>query len=113
MNREFLKQAGVPEDQIDKIMAEYGKDIQAEKDKAAKAASDIAERDKTIETYKPQTGPRTNAFGDGYLGTRELSPYRMHCWPVNPIHPFSYTSFRSVEAGEIASLRCKRDFGSQ
>ena len=34
MNREFLKNAGVPEDQIGKVMAEYGKDLQAEKDKA-------------------------------------------------------------------------------
>ena len=54
MNREFLKNAGVPEDQIDTIMAEHGKDIQAEKDKAAKTASDLAEANKTIETYKTQ-----------------------------------------------------------
>ena len=33
MNREFLKSAGVPDEAIDRIMAEYGKDIQAEKDR--------------------------------------------------------------------------------
>ena len=45
MNREFLKNAGVPEDQIDKVMAEYGKDLQAEKDKAKAASAEL-------ETYK-------------------------------------------------------------
>ena len=29
MNREFLKNAGVPEEAIDKIMSEHGKDIQS------------------------------------------------------------------------------------
>lgn len=64
MNREFLKNAGVPEDQIDKIMAEYGKDIQAEKDKAAKAAADLAEANKTIETYKSQVTELEKKAGD-------------------------------------------------
>ena len=64
MNREFLKNAGVPEDQIDKIMAEHGKDIQAEKDKTAKAQSDLAERDKTIETYKTQVEQLEKKAGD-------------------------------------------------
>ncbi len=64
MNREFLKNAGVPEDQIDKIMAEHGKDVQAEKDKAAKAAADLAERDKTIETYKTQVEALEKKAGD-------------------------------------------------
>ena len=64
MNREFLKNAGVPEDQIDKIMAEHGKDIQAEKDKAAKTASDLAEANKTIETYKTQVTELEKKAGD-------------------------------------------------
>ena len=37
MNREFLKNAGVPDEAIDKIMAEHGKDIQAEKEKQEKS----------------------------------------------------------------------------
>ena len=52
MNREFLKNAGVPEDQIDKVMAEYGKDLQAEKDKAKQSAEDAAAARKELETYK-------------------------------------------------------------
>ena len=44
MNREFLKNAGVPDEAIDKIMAEHGKDIQAEKDKAAKSSRPSGER---------------------------------------------------------------------
>lgn len=64
MNREFLKNAGVPEDQIDKIMAEHGKDIQAEKDKATKAANDLTEANKTIETYKTQVAELENKAGD-------------------------------------------------
>ncbi|MBQ6480536.1 MAG: phage scaffolding protein [Anaerolineaceae bacterium] len=64
MNREFLKNAGVPEDQLDKIMAEYGKDIQAEKDKAAKAAADLTEANKTIETYKSQVTELEKKAGD-------------------------------------------------
>ena len=64
MNREFLKTAGVPDEAIDKIMAEYGKDIQAEKDRAAKAVSDLAEREKTIETYKTQVEELQKKAGD-------------------------------------------------
>ena len=64
MNREFLKNAGVPEEAIDKIMAEHGKDIQAEKDKGAKAVSDLAEANKTIETYKTQVEALEKKAGD-------------------------------------------------
>ena len=64
MNREFLKTAGVPDEAIDKIMAEYGKDIQAEKDKASKAVSDLTEANKTIETYKTQVEELKKTAGD-------------------------------------------------
>ena len=45
MNREFLKNLGLTDDQIDKIMGEHGKTVQAEKDKAKAASSEL-------ETYK-------------------------------------------------------------
>ena len=64
MNRDFLKNAGVPDEAIDKVMAEYGKDIQAEKDRSAKAVSDLAEATKTIETYKSQVEDLQKTAGD-------------------------------------------------
>ena len=45
MNREFLKNLGIADDLIDKIMGEHGKDVQAEKDKAKTASGEL-------ETYK-------------------------------------------------------------
>ena len=64
MKREFLKNLGIADDLIDKIMAENGKDVQAEKDKAAKVESDLAERDQTIETYKTQVSELQQKVGD-------------------------------------------------
>lgn len=55
MNREFLKNAGVPEDQLDKIMAEYGKDLQAEKDKAKALSTEL-------ETYKGKCPHKVKEF---------------------------------------------------
>lgn len=59
MKREFLKELGLPDDQIEKIMAENGKDIAAEVAKAkdsTAAAEDlkkqIAERDKDLAELK-------------------------------------------------------------
>jgi predicted RNase H-like nuclease (RuvC/YqgF family) len=72
MNREFLKNAGVPDEAIDKVMAEYGKDIQAEKDKAAKAASDLTEANKTIETYKTQVEELKKTAGDNADVAKQL-----------------------------------------
>ena len=72
MNREFLKNAGVPDEAIDKIMAEYGKDIQAEKDKATKAASDLTEANKTIETYKTQVEELKKTVGDNTDAAKKL-----------------------------------------
>ncbi len=64
MNREFLKNAGVPEDAIDKIMAENGKDIQAEKDKAAKTVNDLTEASKMILTCKTQAAELQKKAGE-------------------------------------------------
>ena len=72
MNREFLKNAGVPDEAIDKVMAEYGKDIQAEKDKAVKAASELAEANKTIETYKTQVDELKKTVGDNTDAAKKL-----------------------------------------
>ena len=72
MNREFLKNAGVPDETIDKIMAEYGKDIQAEKDKAAKATNDLTEANKTIETYKSQVTELQKKAGDNADVAKQL-----------------------------------------
>lgn len=72
MNREFLRNAGVPDEAIEKVMAEYGKDVQAEKDKTAKALSDLAERDKTIETYKTQVEQLEKTSGDNAEVKKQL-----------------------------------------
>lgn len=72
MKREFLKNLGIADDLIDKIMGENGKDVQAEKDKAAKAESDLAERDKTIETYKTQVAELQQKAGDNADVAKQL-----------------------------------------
>lgn len=65
MNREFLKNAGVPEDQIDKIMAEHGKDLQAEKDKAKAASAEL-------ETYKAKVADLEKAAEGNDAVKKEL-----------------------------------------
>ena len=57
MEREFLKGLGLEKDAIDKIMAENGRDVEAEKTKAKDlqtqldtANNTIKERDKQLET---------------------------------------------------------------
>ena len=57
MNREFLKNLGVADDLIDQVMAEHGKDVQAEKDKAKAASSEL-------ETYKTKVAELEQAAGD-------------------------------------------------
>lgn len=59
LKREFLKELGLPDDQIDKIMAENGKDIEVAKgDLKTKDAEisttkqQLVEANKTIESYK-------------------------------------------------------------
>jgi len=65
MNREFLKNAGVPDEAIDAIMAEHGKDIQAEK---AKAESTAAE----LETYKTKVADLEKRAGSNDTVRKEL-----------------------------------------
>ncbi len=65
MNREFLKNAGVPEDQLDKIMAEYGKDLQAEKDKAKALSTEL-------ETYKGKVNDLEKNAGANEAVKKEL-----------------------------------------
>lgn len=59
MKREFLKELGVADDVIDKVMAENGKDIQAEQSKLSEKDKEIdlinnqlKEANKTIKSYK-------------------------------------------------------------
>lgn len=57
MNREFLKNLGIADDMIEKIMGEHGKDVQAEKEKAKASSAEL-------ETYKAKvTGLETAAAG--------------------------------------------------
>lgn len=72
MNREFLKNAGVPEEAIDKVMAEYGKDIQAEKEKAKQSSDDAASVRKELETYKTKVSDLEKAAGDNADVKKEL-----------------------------------------
>ena len=72
MNREFLKNAGVPEDAIDKVMAEYGRDLQAEKDKAKQSSDDAASARKELETYKAKVSDLEKAAGDNADVKKEL-----------------------------------------
>lgn len=65
MDREFLKNAGVADETIDKIMAEYGKALQAEKEKA-KAASD------ELETYKTKVADLEKEAGTNEAVRKEL-----------------------------------------
>lgn len=52
MKREFLKELGLDKEQIDKIMEENGKDINATKDDAKK---ELENKDKEIETLTTQS----------------------------------------------------------
>ena len=72
MNREFLKNAGVPEEAIDKVMAEYGKDIQTEKDKAKQSADDAASLKKELETYKTKVADLEKASEGNETVKKEL-----------------------------------------
>ena len=72
MNREFLKNAGVPDEAIDKVMAEYGKDIQAEKDKAKTVSDDAAVVRKELETYKAKVSDLEKAAEGNDTVRKEL-----------------------------------------
>ena len=68
MNREFLKNAGLTDEQIESIMAEYGRDIQAEKAKA----KDADALSKELETYKAKVAGLEKAAGDSDAVKAEL-----------------------------------------
>lgn len=54
MKREFLKELGLTDEQIDKIMAENGKDIEKAKGDIAKLENDLSTKETEIETIKGQ-----------------------------------------------------------
>lgn len=72
MNREFLKNLGIADDLIDKIMGEHGKDVQAEKDKTTKATSDNADLKKQLDTYKAQVSELERKAGDNADVSKQL-----------------------------------------
>jgi hypothetical protein len=72
MNREFLKQAGVPDEAIDKVMAEYGKDIQAEKDRQKQSTDDADAIRQELETYKAKVADLEKASEGSDAVKKEL-----------------------------------------
>ncbi len=54
MKRDFLKTLGLTDDQIDSIMSEHGKSINAEKSKIADNTADLDNAKKEIEEFKKQ-----------------------------------------------------------
>lgn len=72
MNREFLKNLGIADDLIDKIMGEHGKDVQAEKDKAKQSADDAASAKKELETYKTKVSDMEKASEGNDAVKKEL-----------------------------------------
>lgn len=66
MKTEFLKGLGLEQDAIDKIMAENGKDIAAEKAKTTKA-------DQRAQQDAAQGGPLQSYSNDGESGTFALA----------------------------------------
>ena len=73
MNRDFLKNAGLTDDQIETIMAEYGKDIQAEKERAKAVGNDADAVRKELETYKAKVAELEKAAGDSDAVRAELA----------------------------------------
>lgn len=65
MNRDFLKNAGVPDEAIDKIMAEWGRDLQAEKDKSKAASAEL-------ETYRTKVADLEKSAGESESVRKEL-----------------------------------------
>ena len=73
MNRDFLKNAGLTDDQIELIMAEHGKDIQAEKERAKTVSGDADAVRKELETYKAKVADLEKAAGDSEAVKAELA----------------------------------------
>jgi len=76
MNREFLKNAGVPDEAIDKVMAEYGKDIQAEKDKVKASADETQAIRQELETYRAKVTELEKSAGDNADVKKQLDDLR-------------------------------------
>ncbi|MBQ9402123.1 MAG: phage scaffolding protein [Clostridia bacterium] len=72
MKREFLRELGLDKETEDKIMAEYGKDIQAEKAEQTRIQNEIDEAQKTIETYKTQVEELKKTVGDNTDAAKKL-----------------------------------------
>lgn len=60
MNRDFLKELGLSDEQVDKVMKEYGKSINDIKDKADK----VDQLESQIEDYKKQLEERDNQLNE-------------------------------------------------
>ena len=65
MKREFLKELGVEESVIEKIMTENGKDIEAVKSKTKADEASIAQQKSEIESLKTQLSEANKAI-DGF-----------------------------------------------
>lgn len=72
MKREFLRSLGIDKETEDKIMAEAGKDIQAEKDEQVRIQREMDEANKTIETYKSQITELQKKAGDNEDVAKQL-----------------------------------------
>lgn len=67
MKREFLKNLGLTDEQIDKIMAENGKDIEKAKGDTAKLESDLEAKKTEVETLQGQL-KEANKQIEGFKG---------------------------------------------
>lgn len=72
MKREFLRELGIDKETEDKIMAEQGRDIQAEKENTAKVQRDLEDLTKQLETYKAKAADLEKAAGDHAGVKKEL-----------------------------------------
>ncbi len=72
MNREFLKNAGIADEAIEKIMAEYGRDVQAEKDKARQSEAAAESARKELDAYKAKVTELEKAAGANDTVRKEL-----------------------------------------
>lgn len=72
MKREFLKELGIEDAMISKIMAENGKDIEAEKAKATDATAKLEEAKTKITEYETKISELQSASGDAEKYKTEL-----------------------------------------
>lgn len=65
MKREFLKELGLEKEIVEKVMTEYGKDVETYKAKAESVKTEIAAKDTEIESLKTQLQEANTAI-DGF-----------------------------------------------